>query len=138
MRANPTVGGVGSVRFGYDLNSGSFNSNFHTESQAPFSLNGDTVTKYTPVKFNAGSHTMSGTLFSGGGGGGTNLGSSTIHFTVSGIGQPPTQATVASFSLINAATDQVIKTLVEGETLTLASLPSQLAIRATRAGRSAA
>jgi hypothetical protein len=134
VRANPTVGGVNSVRFGYDLTSGSFNSNFHTESQAPFSLNGDTVTKYTPVKFNAGSHTMSGTLFSGGGAGGTNLGSSSVHFTVTGTGQPPTQATVTSFTLINAATDQVIRTLVNNDTLNLASLPAQLAIRANTSG----
>src|SRR5206468_6980411 len=112
---------------------GVFVANFHTESLAPFSLNGDVGgSKYTPVTFILGSHTLSGTPFSRPGGLGTPAATASVHFNV--IGVPPVTGPITSFTLINAATDVDIRTLVDNDTLNLASLPASLAIRANATG----
>jgi hypothetical protein len=125
MRANTNPSKVGSVKFGLDSN-----ASFHTESTAPYSLNGDNSgTSYTPVSFANGAHTITGTVFSGSGGTGTKQGSLTVHFNVTNgnVNQTPT---VTSFSLINADTGAVIRTMTEGETVARNQLPAHLSIRA--------
>lgn len=73
-------GTAGSVRFGYDGN-----SNYRTESKAPFALMGDVgdgvhYTLWTPGN---GSHTLSATAYSGANATGSILGAAlTVHFTV--------------------------------------------------------
>src|SRR6185369_8992107 len=83
IRAN-TSGAVGSVRLGWDATPGQFVTNFRTESVAPFALFGDqnNGADYIGGTIAKGSHTLTGTVFSGAGGGGTAQGSLTIKFTV--------------------------------------------------------
>jgi len=134
VRGNPTIAGTKSMKFGYDLTTGSFNANFHVESTAPYSLNGDTTTKYTPVKFNAGNHTLTATIYNNTGATGTTLGSSTVHFTVGGTVQPPPGNGVTNITLLNATADTVIGTLTEGQSIPLASLPATISFRAETQG----
>jgi hypothetical protein len=73
-------GTAGSVRFGYEGN-----SNYHTESKAPFALMGDAgdgihYALWTP---NDGSETLTATAYAGANATGSILGSAlTVHFTV--------------------------------------------------------
>ncbi len=70
-------GSVGSVRFALDGN-----SNFRTESSAPYALAGDNNGDYAPWTPTLGSHSLTATPFSGPGGTGTVGTPLTIEFTV--------------------------------------------------------
>ena len=93
VQAN-TSGTIGSVVFRMD------NGNYsHTESTAPYSLGGDggTIGTFVPcANMNVGSHILAATAFSGTGGTGTNLGTTTISFTIVNSSTPP----IVSFSLV--------------------------------------
>jgi Flp pilus assembly pilin Flp len=77
IRADTTVDGVNSLRFGLDAN-----GNFRTENIAPFALAGDDAGDYAPWTPGVGSHTLTGTAFSATGGGGDMLATVTISFRV--------------------------------------------------------
>jgi glucose/arabinose dehydrogenase len=68
---------VGSIRWGLDGN-----SNFRTESFAPYALGGDTDGDLTPIKLNIGTHTLTVTAFSGSNASGDVLQSVTLNFTI--------------------------------------------------------
>jgi hypothetical protein len=72
---------VGSIRWGLDGN-----SNFNTESFAPFALGGDVDGDLTPMRLNLGGHTMTVTAYSGANATGDVLQTVTTNFTV--IDQP--------------------------------------------------
>ncbi len=131
IRANPNPTTVGSVKFGYDPTAGQFNANYRTESLLPYALFADSNngTKYNAGTFTQGNHTLTGTCFSGTNGAGTAGSTTTLHFSVTN-GVVNQNNTVTSFSLINADNGQVVKTMVEGETLDLSTLPAHLSMRA--------
>lgn len=66
VRANTSPVTVGSVRFGLDSN-----PNFHTETNAPYALFGNSGSDYTAGTFSNGQHTLAGTPFTGQSGKGT-------------------------------------------------------------------
>src|SRR5215217_3345055 len=77
VRANTEPATVGSVRFGYDSN-----SNYRTESTAPYALAGDSSGNYNAWIPTVGSHTITATAYSSSGASGTQIGSSlTIMFS---------------------------------------------------------
>ncbi|PSR52342.1 hypothetical protein AHMF7605_01790 [Adhaeribacter arboris] len=117
------------------------------EGGAPYSLFGDTNGNYAPWLPAVGTYSLQGTPYTGAkrtGDAGTPL---TVNFTVisgSGSGNPPvenpdtkpdtdpdpdpgsgSEIKVQSYTLINADTDREIKTLVNGETLSLSNLPTK-------------
>ncbi len=79
VRANTAATGVASVRFAYDGN-----SNFRTESTAPYAVAGDTNGDYLSWAPNpaVGSHTLTATAYSGTGATGTAGTPLTVQFTV--------------------------------------------------------
>ena len=133
MRVVTTPATVGSVKFGYDVTSGSVNSNYHVESTAPYSLDGDAGSTWTPVTFNTGSHTLTATLYTGSGASGQVQSNFTLHFNVTKTGNPPPPPTVsvASVQLVNADTGAVIKTVTDGSSLSLATLPAHVSMKVT-------
>ncbi|WP_375417157.1 PQQ-dependent sugar dehydrogenase [uncultured Hymenobacter sp.] len=82
IRANTNPATVGSVRFAYDGN-----ANYKVESQPPYAIAGDNGTSNGRPNYNAwtptvGSHTLTVTPYTGGGGGGTAGTPITVTFTV--------------------------------------------------------
>lgn len=121
IRANTNPDTVGSVMFSL---SGAEVRN-HTENIVPYALfadnnNGDYY-NWAPKN---GNYILTATPYSAAKGGGTKGNALTIHFTV--IGQ-----VVSSLILVNAETDQDIKTLQNGDVIDLFFLPTdKLNIRA--------
>ncbi len=125
VRAN-TDQGVESVRFALDAN-----ANFRTENSAPYVLFGDNAGNISGGTFATGQHTLTASPFSADNAGGTAGTAQTVSFNV--INQPA----VTNLVLINAQTDQVIKTLANGDEINLADFPAnQLSIRADVVGGS--
>ena len=97
VRANTSPATVGSVRFAYDGN-----TNFQTESVAPYALEGDTNGDYNPWTPALGSHTLTATPFSAASAGGTAGTPLTITFTVinqtATAPQPPTNLVATALS----------------------------------------
>jgi glucose/arabinose dehydrogenase len=142
VRANTNPATIGSVRFAYDGN-----SNFQTESYAPYALASDDNGNYFPWTPTNGSHTISATPYTGQLGGGspgtplsitidvTQGAAPTATPTVSPAGPTSTPTptplsgqSVTSYSLINADTDQVIPAfnpIPEGATINITTLPTQ-------------
>src|SRR5205085_984989 len=77
IRDNTSPSTVGSVLFGLDGN-----ANFHVENGAPYALLGNNGSVYTPWNANTGSHTLTGTPFTGSGLTGTVGTVLTISFTI--------------------------------------------------------
>lgn len=125
MRANPVPGAVGSVRFG--LNS---DADYRVENVAPYALAGDSPTgqyrRWTPEP---GAYTVTATAYSETRARGTSGAPYVMNFTV--VETPPL---VASFTLINADTDEPIPgfdPIPNGAVIDLATLPTaNLSIRA--------
>ncbi len=153
IRANTSPATVGSVRFA--LNG---DSNYRTETAAPYAFAGDTSGNFWPWTPSEGSYSVTATPFSSAGGTGTAGTPLTITFTVqvassssgsTGDGSSASSggstggsssagdssgSAVASVTLINADTNQPISgfdPLLNGATLDLSSLPTKnLNIRA--------
>ena len=83
IRANTNPATVGSVRFAYDAN-----ANYKVEGLAPYAIAGDNGTtasgtpNYNPWTPAVGSHTLTVTPYTAGGGGGTAGTPLTVNFTV--------------------------------------------------------
>jgi hypothetical protein len=77
VRANTTPATVGSVRFGLDGNAA-----YSTESSAPYALAGDSSGNYNAWTPSVGSHTLTGTPYTGSGATGTAGTPLTVGFTV--------------------------------------------------------
>ncbi len=108
-------GTVGSVVFKLD------GKVVRTDSAAPFAAGNHGTTTYEPWTVAVGSHTLVATAYSKAGGTGTVLKSVTVSFSVT---KPATATpTVTAFTLINATTDKVVKTLTNGTTIARSSLP---------------
>jgi hypothetical protein len=126
IRANVDQG-VQSVRFGMDNV-----ASVRVENAAPYALFGDVNGNFTGGTFSVGDHVFSATPFSADNATGTTGTPEFISFHV--INQP-TPIQVTNLVLINAQTDQVVKTLADGDTINLADFPpNQLSIRADVAG----
>jgi hypothetical protein len=121
IRANTNPATVGSVVFSL---SGAATSN-STENIAPHALFADNNKgDYYPWIPANGSYTLTATPHSGSKGSGTKGTPLTIHFTVTG-------QVVSRLILVNAETDQDIKTLKNGDVIDLSTLPTRkLNIRA--------
>jgi hypothetical protein len=127
VRANTDDQGVESVRFALDAN-----ANFRTENAPPYVLFGDNAGNIVGGTFSVGAHNLTATPFSADSGGGSAGTAQTVSFNV--VNQP----VVTNLVLVNAQTDQVIKTLVNGDEINLADFPAnQLSIRADVGGASA-
>jgi hypothetical protein len=124
-------GSAGSVRFGIDGN-----ANFRTENAKPYALAGDSAGDYLSWTPAVGTHTFTATLYSGANGTGSVLETKSFTFTVtSGGTTTPTGTGVKTFSLLNADTGAVIRTITEGSTIDFAALPTRrVAIRADVSG----
>ena len=91
IRANTNPATVGSVRFAYDGN-----VNYHLEGLAPYAIGGDNgLTASGTPNYNAwtpavGSHTLTVTPYTNGGGGGTAGTALTVAFTVTNDAGSPT------------------------------------------------
>jgi hypothetical protein len=121
IRANTNPGVVGSVVFSL---SGAETRN-HTENIVPYALFADSNRSnyydWTPQN---GNYTLTATPYSGSKGSGVKGMPLTIYFTVTG-------QVVNNLILVNAETDKDIKTLVNGDVIDLAALPTRnLNIRA--------
>jgi hypothetical protein len=121
IRANTNPGTIGSVVF--KLNGAEART--HTESISPYALFADNNKgDYYPWTPNNGKYTLTATPYSGAKGSGTKGTPLTIHLTVTG-------KVVSSLILVNAVTDQDIKTLKNGDVIDLSALPTRkLNIRA--------
>jgi nucleoid DNA-binding protein len=127
VRANTDNQNVQSVRFGLDAT-----ANFRVENAAPYALFGDVNGNFTGGTFSVGQHSLTATPFSADNAAGTAGTAQAVSFNV--INQP-TAIEVTNLVLINAQTDQVIKTLNNGDTINLADFPAnQLSIRADVSG----
>lgn len=103
-----------------------------TENVAPYALFGDINGNYSAGSLANGSYSLTTTAYTGSNRTGTNLGSTTINFTV-GTGAstptptptpPPTGSSlITSFQLYNANTDQPISTLSNGGQIAPSSTP---------------
>jgi hypothetical protein len=123
IRAN-TDQGVESVRFALDNN-----PSFRVENSPPYVLFGDNSGNISGGTLSVGNHTLSAAPFSADNATGTAGMPEIINFNV--INQP----VVTNLVLINAQTDQVVKTLQNGDEINLADFPpNQLSIRADVAG----
>jgi hypothetical protein len=124
IRAETNGGPIESVRFGFDGN-----NNYRVENLVPYALFSDQGGNYHAGTLGLGNHTLSATPFEADnatGGEGTSL---IINFFVIN------QVAVTGFTLINADTDQAIRTIGDMETIDLASLPTaNLNIRADTDG----
>ncbi|GAA4323787.1 PKD domain-containing protein [Flaviaesturariibacter amylovorans] len=124
IRANTAPATVGSVRFVL----GGAQSHFPTESGAPYTLFGDAQGNYNAWTPATGAYELKATPYTGSGGAGTAGTALTVHFNV--VDGSATHI-VTSFTLVNADTEQDIRTLQTGDTLNLATLPTRnLNIRA--------
>jgi hypothetical protein len=124
IRANTDPATVGSVRFGLDAN-----PSVLVENTAPYALAGHNGTDYLPWTPALGAHTLTVTPFSGANATGTAGTPYVITFTV----VDSTPPAVASLTLINAATESPLGAfdpLVDGATVDLAVVGSQLNVRA--------
>ncbi|MGB5691862.1 MAG: T9SS type A sorting domain-containing protein, partial [Flavobacteriaceae bacterium] len=101
----------GSVVFDYNGQEG-----FRTESVAPYALGGDSGGNFNSLLLSLGANTVTATPFTGGGGSGDAGIDLTIDFEVVDTGQP---ADIISFVLVNADTDEVIGTLINGDVVNL-------------------
>ena len=114
IRANAS--NAGSVRFGVDGN-----TNFQTESVAPYAIAGDTNGDYDPWSVSLGAHTVTATAYSESGAKGTASAVLTRNITI--IDEAPPALGVTSINLINASTDTVVQQLKTGNTINKAVLP---------------
>ncbi|MDX1994426.1 MAG: right-handed parallel beta-helix repeat-containing protein [bacterium] len=124
IRANVTSN-VRSVNF-------RLNSESRTESVAPFVLWGDEDGRYLPGTLRTGSYTLTGIAYTLTNRGGSVSRPFTVTFTVtnssggspSATPRPTTQTpSVTSFTLINAENQTDIRTITNGSTINLATLP---------------
>ncbi len=136
IRANTAPQQVGSVVF--DFNG---DDNFRTENIAPYTVTGDDSGNYYKIDLSIGENTLTATPYTQRSGSGDAGQSVTVRFTVreaapAPVQPPPVQVVtpeIASFTLVDARTNEDIRALNNGDTLTLADLPSELAIRANTA-----
>ena len=77
IRADTSPASVGSVRFAYDAN-----PNYMTQSGAPYTIGGDSLTDYWDWTPALGTHTLTATPYTLSGGGGTAGTPKTVVFTV--------------------------------------------------------
>jgi hypothetical protein len=125
-----TSGAVGSVAF---VDNGSL---VRYENVAPYAIagDGDDGRDYYIWNVTPGTHTLTVTPFGGANGSGPAGEAKTITFTiVNNTTPPPPSHAVTSLTLINAATDQPVGTLLDGQTINIADFP--IAIRAEVAGQ---
>jgi hypothetical protein len=116
--------GVQSVRFGMDNV-----ASVRVENAAPYVLFGDVNGNISGGTFSVGEHKFSATPFSADNATGTIGTPVFISFTVTN------QPAVTNLVLMNAQTDQAIKTLNSGDTINLSDYPpNQLSIRADVVG----
>ncbi|SNR16278.1 Ig-like domain-containing protein [Tenacibaculum jejuense] len=95
-------------------------TNFNTESNVPYSLNGDLTfrrTNYFGVPFSIGTQTITATPYRNNNGQGDNGTPVTITFEVIDSDAP----LVTSFTLIDAVTNQLLGPLNEGDTINIAN-----------------
>ncbi|TGE14053.1 InlB B-repeat-containing protein [Hymenobacter elongatus] len=118
IRATTTPAAVGSVRFSLT----GADTRDQTESQAPYALFSDAGGDYNAWTPAVGSYSLTAIAYSEAGGGGAAGSPLTLTFTVVNTA---TQATVTSFTLVNADTDQDIQDITSGAMLDLAALPTQ-------------
>ncbi|TGE14052.1 T9SS type A sorting domain-containing protein [Hymenobacter elongatus] len=116
IRATTDPGVVGSVVFAL---SGTQTKNL-TESVAPYALFSDFQGDYFVWTPAVGAYSLTATPYSEAGGGGEAGTPLTLNFTVI----DPT-ATLTSFILVDADTDQDIQTIASGATLNLTTLPTR-------------
>lgn len=98
LRAN-TAGTVGSIKFGVDGN-----ANFKTESTAPYSIFGDTAGNYAPWTLAIGSHTITGTPYSGAGATGTAGSVTTLSLTLLAANKAPVVSAGSDLAITLPAT----------------------------------
>ena len=77
VRAETSPATVGSVRFALDDN-----SNYRTETAAPYALTGDDAGNYRPWTPSVGTHTLKATPYTGAAASGTAGKALTVTFTV--------------------------------------------------------
>jgi hypothetical protein len=120
IRANTDPTSVGSVVF--SLSGAALRT--HTENTAPYALFANKGQDYNGRIPSGGDYTLTATPYSGSKGSGSAGTPLTIHFTVTG-------QVVSNLVLVNAETDQDIKTLQNGDVIDLSTLPTdKLNIRA--------
>ncbi len=125
IRANTNPATVGSVRFGYDGD-----SNYQTESSAPYAIAGDNAGDYNAWTPTVGSHTVVATPYSEANAGGTAGVALSINFTVTDDpvvdpNQPPVIDSAASadpdtITISGSTTLTVAASDADGDTLTYA------------------
>jgi hypothetical protein len=121
--------GIGSVKFALDGN-----SNFRNEGVAPYALCGDTAGNFVGCKeLGIGVHTVTATIYSGGGGTGTPGSSKTLRFTIVQAAPPPTVPTIASSAPVPPAPtiSSIAPVPIPLPTLNPLPLPSSLAPQPT-------
>ena len=104
---------VGSIKFGWDQTAGNFNANYKIEGVAPYTLFGDgsNGTDYFPGTLTSGLHKLVATAFSSSGATGTNLGTRTVNFTVTGGTQQNNTVTSTQFGQLRLIQDNPPRTI---------------------------
>jgi predicted extracellular nuclease len=141
IRAVTSPAFVGSVRFGFDTD-----SNYRTDNNPPYSLGGGSGNNFNPLNLSVGSHTLTGTPYTGSGANGVAGTPLTISFTVEDNEQfsPADGATVSnpvtlSWNAIAGVTCYAVQVdnspsfgspevnviVVNANTLTLSTLPAR-------------
>ncbi len=105
-----SVGEPGSVVFGYDDN-----PTFRTENVAPYALAGDFNGKLVPFDLTLGKHTITATPYEAGNGKGTEFTGKTIELEVVNSELPA----IIDFVLINAETNEELRSIKEGSSIDL-------------------
>ena len=111
-----TSGEVGSVVFALDDKAG-----YQTESLVPYALEKDKGA-LTP---SVGEHTLTATPYAKARGKGDSGTAYTVRFTVSESEASDPAFAVTSFTLVNADTDEELRTLADGDELVLSTLPTR-------------
>jgi hypothetical protein len=106
IRADTSPVSVGSVRFAYDAN-----PNYMTQSGAPYTIGGDSLTDYWAWTPTLGTHTLTATPFTLSAGGGVAGSPKTIVFTV-------INSQLSGNPVVNAGGDQTVILPVSSVTLT--------------------
>jgi hypothetical protein len=119
VRAVTNPGLVGSVRFGLDGN-----SDYRTESTAPYALAGDTNGDYAPWTPAVGAHTLTATPYTGSGATGTAGTGLTVAFSVidqaDPVNQPPAVSAGPDLSVTLPASAALDGTATDTDPLTTA------------------
>ena len=134
IRVNTNPAKVGSVRIGF-----AGKTNFRTESDAPYELFGGPVGDTYGGAIANGTHTITGTPFTGSGATGAAGKSFSVTFTISDAAAAPAPASapaggvVTSFTLMNADTDKPIpgyENIANGAVISRSALPTtRLSVR---------